>query len=87
MGHFKVAMLDVHSLKPFIAMSTLKRGLHKGYFYFSLSKRFPRDLPQLLAHAEKYVNAKEGMVKKKKEKREHKRPKENRFLPSPQPMR
>lgn len=57
-------MLEVHGLKPFVTMSTLKRGLWGGNFYFSLSKRFPQTLLELLAHAKKYTNIKEGMVKK-----------------------
>lgn len=67
-GCFKVAMLEVHSLKLSIIMLALKRGLCEGSFYFSLFKKFSRSLPALLAYAKKYIRTKEGMVEKQKEK-------------------
>lgn len=73
-GHFKVAMLEVRGLEPSIAMSALKRGLWEGNFYFFLSKRFSRSFLELLAHAEKYINAEEGIMEKRKEKGDRKCP-------------
>lgn len=57
-SRFKAAMLEVRGLEPSISMLALKKGLHEGSFYFSLSKKFPRDLPKLLARAKKYINTK-----------------------------
>lgn len=50
-------------------MSMLNKGLKVGLFYF-LSKSFPCELIEILAHADKYVNMEEGMVEKWKEKGE-----------------
>lgn len=77
MDCFKVAMLEVHGLKPFVVMSTLKRGLQRGSFYFSLFKKFFKSLPELLAYAKKYINIEECMVKKQKEKGDWKCPRED----------
>lgn len=63
-----MAMLEVRGLKPSVIMSALKMGLCGGSLYFSLSKKFFKNLPKLLAHVEKYVNAEEGMVEKQKKK-------------------
>lgn len=63
-----MTMLEVCGLEPSIAMSTLKRRLHGDNFYFSLFKKFSKDLLVLLAHAKKYINAKKSMVEKQKEK-------------------
>lgn len=68
MGHFKITMLEVHSLEPSIAMLALKRGLDGGSFYFSPSKKFSWSIPELLARVEKYINTKKDMVEKQKEK-------------------
>lgn len=55
-----MAILEVCGLKPFVAMSTLKTGMHGGGFYFSLFKKFPPSPPELLAHDEKYINARKA---------------------------
>lgn len=68
MIYFKAAMLEVHGLDYSVTMSALKKGLKANSFDFSLLKRFFHDFTKLLVHVDKYINAKEGMAKKWKEK-------------------
>lgn len=73
MSHFKVTMLKVCNLDQSVEMSTLKKGLKGGPFYFSLSKRFSYNLTEMLARTNKYINIEEGMVEKQKEKGKQKK--------------
>lgn len=71
MSCFKATILEVRN-DQLVTMLTFKKRLKAGYFYFSLLKRFPKDLAEMLAHVNKYINAKKGIVKKQKEKRKWK---------------
>lgn len=71
MDHFRAAMLEVHGLEPVVMILVLMRGLRVGGFYHSLSKRFPHNPWELLSYSEKYINAEEGMVEKRRERGEH----------------
>lgn len=59
-------------LELVIMMSALLKGLRVGGFFHSLSKRFLHDLSKILSHFKRHINIKEGMAKKRKERREHK---------------
>lgn len=65
-------MLEVHDQDQSVTMLALKKGLKVSSFYYSLSKRFSLDFAELLAHANKYIKAKEWMEEKPKEKGERK---------------
>ena len=66
MAHFKMAMMEIHDLNHSVMKSTLKKVLKANSFYFSLTKRFSHDFIELLAHADKYINAKRGWQRSKR---------------------
>lgn len=72
MSHFKIAMLEVCDLDHSVVISILKKGSKANSLYSLLKKNF-HDFAELFVRASKYINAKEGMVEKRKEKVERKR--------------
>lgn len=66
-------------------ISALRKGLKVGSFCFSLSKRFPSRLTEILTHVDKYINAKKEIVEKQRKKEEQKWVQEDN--PSPQPKK
>lgn len=87
MGCFRVAILEVLGLELVVAISALMQGFRVGGFYYSLYKRFPRDLLKLLSYSKRYINVEEVIAAKNKEKGERKHPQENHFLPPSQSKR
>lgn len=71
MDCFKMAMLEVRGLELVVETLVLMRGLSVEGFYHFLSKRFLHDLPELLFHSKKYINAEEGIVAKKRRGSKH----------------
>lgn len=51
-----MATLEVCNLDQFIAMTTLKRGLHKNAFFFFVGKTYPWNFMEMLIRVEKYAN-------------------------------
>ncbi|GAV89262.1 hypothetical protein CFOL_v3_32680, partial [Cephalotus follicularis] len=63
---FNRESLTVKDLEPSFAMAALNSGLRSSSsFTFSLMKKPPVDMVDLLRRAEKYVNAEEGMAARK----------------------
>ncbi|GAV74614.1 hypothetical protein CFOL_v3_18094, partial [Cephalotus follicularis] len=63
---FNRESLTVKDLEPSFAMTALNNGLRSSSsFTFSLMKKPPVDMADLLRRAEKYVNAEEGMAAQK----------------------
>ena len=56
--------LKVCDLDQLVAMTTLKAGLLKNDFIFSLEKRYPKDVIEMLMKAKKYANAEEAYGQK-----------------------
>lgn len=70
-------MLEVHGLKPAFVMLALLPGLRARDFFHSFFKKFSCDVLEFLSRFEKYINAEEGMMEKRKERGEHNHPQES----------
>lgn len=57
---FNAAMLEVHDLNKFVALSIMKKGLQSSKFIFSLNKKSSKTYSKLLARAQKYTLVEEG---------------------------
>ena len=59
-ARFNATTLEVKDLNENMTISTMKRGLRKSQFTYSLDKTLPRTYAELLERAYKYMRAEEG---------------------------
>ncbi|XP_057975175.1 uncharacterized protein LOC131162577 [Malania oleifera] len=61
MHRFNTATLEIHNLDMGVALAALTTALQLGSFLYSLGKKPPVDMGELMIRAEKYINLEEIM--------------------------
>ncbi|XP_057950965.1 uncharacterized protein LOC131145799 [Malania oleifera] len=61
MHHFNTATLEIRNLDMWVALAALTTALQPGSFLYSLGKKPPVDMGELMIRAEKYINLEEMM--------------------------
>lgn len=64
---FNFTALEIKNLNQVVVMVALMGGLKRHSFSYSLAKRPPQDLQELLSHAKKYINADEFLSKNRRD--------------------
>ncbi|XP_057975319.1 uncharacterized protein LOC131162731 [Malania oleifera] len=61
MHHFNTATLEIRNLDIGVALAALTMALQPGSFLYSLGKKSPMDMGELMVRAQKYINLEEMM--------------------------
>lgn len=67
-ARFKVATLEIYYLNKFVAILSIKRGMHPFQFTFLLDKTFPKSYSEFLTCIQKYIHEEEGTLSRQEAK-------------------